>query len=205
MLLKENYKGYEFNEVYIIPFDKENDQDYKLKVCEFNDFKKSFPERYPNLNKIIDQEDCSESKEKEIEKICLSHAMQFLLTSVISLKGRLPFEHKILNKSLEIYLNTPFQIETWRFLAESFPNIINEEKHVNFLDELDSFGLNHKAISEAHQILGKSIVERWKILEKESPTLASLAKALLVLPFLLHQLNQYFQNLELLERVIETN
>ena len=68
MSLKENYKDYEFNEVYRIPFDKENDQDYKLKVCEFNDFKKSFSERYPNLNKIVDQEDCSESKKKRDRK-----------------------------------------------------------------------------------------------------------------------------------------
>ena len=51
------------------------------------------------------------------------------------------------------------------------------------MDELDSSGLNYKTICEIHQLSARSIIERWNILEKDYPTLASLAKALLVSPY----------------------
>ena len=43
--------------------------------------------------------------------------------------------------------------------------------------------MNYKTICEIHQLSSRSILERWCILEKDYPTLASLAKALLVLPY----------------------
>ena len=142
-----------------------------------------FNERYPRILDYIAAVHDNNPKRSTIEKEVYSHIKKFILTTLRSMKRRLPFKDSILNKSFAVYLKGPFQIQTWRELALSFPNLIPIDKEIHFADELDSFALQYKNISQVHESSGVSIIKRWDILSKSYPYISKLAKALLVLPY----------------------
>ena len=109
--------------------------------------------------------------------------MKFIIQCIISLKKRLPFEHTILNNSLEIYFKGSFQRDKWMALSTAFPNILTQKNRVKFTDELDVFGLHYATILNKHEKSANTIAERWFLLEREYPTLSKLAKAMIILPY----------------------
>ena len=68
-------------------------------------------ERYSTLIRVINEANYNAKEKEQIEKQCFRHARNFLTTVVTSLKKKMPFDHIILNQSLEMYLKTSFNIE----------------------------------------------------------------------------------------------
>jgi len=108
-------------------------------------------------------------------------------------KKRLPFTHEIILKSQEIFLNkSTFQMTTWQDLAKKFPNIITAEKEIQFLDELQNFGLDYKSINEKYVGSNLSIVKQWDFLARDYPVMSELALSVLVLPYSTAQVESTF-------------
>ena len=90
-------------------------------------------------------------------------------------------------------------MQNWLRLAKYFPNIITKEKEISFIDELDSFSLSYKAVSQEHLLSQISIVKRWYILSNSYPILASLAKVILVILYSTSQVETVFPEFKALK------
>ena len=183
ILLKKRFDHYEFEDAYSIPFEDPENIIYKEKIAAYEELKQSIEERYPRIKDYISAVKSANPRKITLEKEVYGHIKQFILQTLLSMKKRLPFHHEMLNKSLAVYLKSPFQAQVWRELAKSFPNIITIENEIHFAEELDSFGLQYKSILQTHNDSSLSIIKRWEILAASYPYIASLSKALLVLPY----------------------
>ena len=88
------------------------------------------------------------------------------------MKKRLPFENKLLQQSLAVYLKQYYSIDIWRGFAKNFPSIIDKESELKFFDELDSFSIRYKTIIQEHKSSSMSIIRRWKLLSSDFPHLS---------------------------------
>lgn len=67
-------------------------------------------------------------------------------------------------------------------LAKKFVNIISKEEERRFIRDLESFDVNQADIFGNPTLFKQSPLNMWKCLEDSYPTMARLAKAILVLP-----------------------
>ena len=196
--MKREFKEFEFDDVYVIPFSNSGHEQYKKHVSSIEEFGKMFSEKYTKITNLLLA--VKESSKKDISRQVFGHAQAFYLSCVKSLKIRLPFQNKILNLSQIIYLkDKSFAIENWLELAKYFPNIINKEEEVAFIDELDSFSIQYKTIMQDHANSGVSILKRWCMLMKEYPHLASLARVVLVIPYSTSRVESLFSEFKALK------
>jgi len=198
LILKKEYQESEFEDVYPIPFDNAENELYKKYVATSLEFHQSFGEKYTRIKELIEY--VKNSTRIDISKQVYGHAKDFVFEVLKSLKHRLPFENQLLKKSQVVYLkDQKLDIVAWNDLAKNFTNIVTKDKEVLFIDELDSFSLNYKTILKEHSTSTTSIVQRWHILKNNYPTLASLAKAILVIPCSTSQVESIFSEFKALK------
>jgi len=183
MLLKKKFQENEFENLWSIPFEEEENVICKERLLTDKEFHDLLNERYPKIVELIQAVKHSHLKNQGIEKQFYGHARDIILQTIIVLKKRLPYENKILNQSLVVYLKQVYSIDLWRQLAKELPNIITQESEILFMDELDSFNLRYKNIVQDHKNSGVSIIRRWNILKSDFPTIYKLARALLSIPY----------------------
>ena len=198
LLLKKDYQESEFEEVYKIPFEDCENELFKKYVVSSLEFHESFGKKYQKISELIIK--VKNYTKRDISKEFFGHARDFIFEVLKSLKIRLPFENTLLINSQVIYLKEQtLDLKAWKYLAHYFTNIVTEEKEVVFVDELDSFSINYKAIYKEHTSSTMTIIQRWNILMHNYPTLASLAKAIIVIPCSSSQVESIFSEFKALK------
>jgi len=183
MLLKTKYQDSEFEDMLNIPFDEEENIIFKERLLDNKEFITLFGERYPRICELIETVKAQSPKNSRIEAQVYGHAKAMILQTVIALKKRLPYQNHVINQSLIVYLKQIYSIEKWRELIKLYPSLSHKDSEVPLLDELDRFTLRYKTIVQDHKDSGISITRRWNILKSDFPTLAKIAKALLLIPY----------------------
>ena len=83
MLLKESFRGLEYNEISEIPFENLEDAACKEKLSCESEFSKFIAERYPKILQLIEETKALHPTRKEIDRHCFSHAKAFILQVVV--------------------------------------------------------------------------------------------------------------------------
>jgi len=99
------------------------------------------------------------------------------------MKAKLPFEEQAIKDTLAIYLKEIVSIEIWRNFIKRYPNIINENEEIYYLEELDIFSLHYKSLVIEHKNSELTIIKRWNFFKGNYPMLFKLARAFLAIPY----------------------
>ena len=111
LLLKAEFQDAEFKEVYEINFNNPLNKIYQEKCSDKDEFMNFFTSRYSNCIALIQNVKEYNPKRKNIDIECFTIVRNFILTTVIQMKKRLPYEDKFLSESLAIYLKQIYNMD----------------------------------------------------------------------------------------------
>ena len=124
---------------------------------------------------------------RRIEKECSTiNARNCILKVIVSMKTRLPLKNEILNGSMIVYLkkHLNFDEDMWRKMAKLLPNLLLLLMMKYFLQmSLIASVFSIKKLVREHNSSDVSIIKRWSLLSNFYPTMAKLARAMLVIPY----------------------
>ena len=182
MLLDESSQDLDFDQIYT-KLDKNT-----LKNIESTDgtnlenFRRNFLSRYSEFTNLIDE--AKNDLLPNFDSLFFSSARNFIRNVLIIMREKLPFENKILLQSESIYFEQKrFDLEVWRQLGKSFPNIIKQDRLIEYEEEIHRLKFNYLRIKEKHESQKTSILKTWNRLSQDYPNVAMLARALLVFPY----------------------
>lgn len=180
MILKSSHNNLNFEEIKKINFREATSKSYQQYLATDEELLDNLLSRYSVLKGFLEE---AIQKRSGIKKELCGITREFIISCLIEMSKKLPFDNDIMIKSQAIYLNRPFMMKDWKDLALCFSNVIGEGDLIDFQEELECFEIQYDNICKNHYNSGLDIVLTWEKLSTTYRNIAKLAKALLVIPY----------------------
>ena len=177
---------------HCLGLDWRNKDEIEKYLIKDEDFIKNWINMYKGIKEVMPQ------VEKQTAISILLTVKKFIIEVLCQMKERLPYETPVLKASLEIFFTSEaFNRLSWRFLADSFPNIIyTEEENRLFEGELKRISTHYSRHRKEHIDSGRSILQTWNVLSAQYPLMSKLAQSILVLPHTSSPVERIFAQIE---------
>ena len=173
ILIKEK-RGTSIQDFLGLPWD--NKEEIVKYIADKDLFKDEWTLLYPEIKSLMNKVD-----ENTVELVFKS-TQSFILNTIYEMKNKLPFNHKIIKASYDIFFHsTIFNRDSWQILADQFKNIISEGENRSFQNELKRMACNHERHAKEHRESQRTILETWSFLSNQYPSMGKLAKSIIAL------------------------
>ena len=172
-VLPKDFEKSSFEQLFSIPFNSSNPQDQKMTLNE-TQFKDKFIKDYSGVISVNLNSEARDNLFGIIKK--------FILKILCEMKERLPLNEQIFKECRVVFFEE-WDIDSWRWLAEKFHNIIGPEESTQFQHELKRMSIHFSSLKKQHESSNRTILESWENISPQYPYVSKLARSVLVLSY----------------------
>jgi len=172
-VLPKRYESSAFQELYKISFEANDLRESP--VLDPTAFRNEFTKNYTDIL------NSSSKLNFEKQKALFGDVRSFIIKVLIEMKERLPLEHEIFKETQVIFFEE-WNFDSWKWLAQKFNNVIENEESVHFQNEIKRMSIHFQNLKKQYNNSSRTTLETWESLSTLYPYMSKLAKATLVLP-----------------------